>query len=206
MNTAQQHPTRRDARSRPDGGGPGTEASGTNTGRPGDGSSDSDAGADGRTSPPRALAPGRRLSYEDLSAAACRDLLARRHVGRIAWTAADGPQLFPISYVWHDGQVIFRTSAYGVLSELVQRTAVVFEVDDIDQQRRLGWSILVRGCAAGIAPDELTRPSVMATALPWASGHRNLIIAVTPEQITGRRFLPGNPAAATVAAIPPAAG
>ena len=154
---------------------------------------------DGDTAPPRVLAPGRRLTSEDLSVAQCRDLLALRHVGRIAWTAADGPQLFPISYVWHDGSVIFRTSPYGVLSELVLRTEVVFEVDDIDQQRRLGWSILVRGCAAGIAPEELTRPSVMVTALPWASGHRNLIIAVTPEQITGRRFVPLNDAAASVA-------
>jgi len=152
---------------------------------------DPDIDADGHTSrPPRPAAPRRRFTYEDLAAAQCRDLLAQRHVGRIAWTAADGPQLFPISYVWHDDQVVFRTSPYGVLSELVQRTAVVFEVDDIDQDRRLGWSILVRGRAVGIAPDDLTRPSVMSTALPWVSGHRNLIIAVTPAQITGRRFVP----------------
>jgi uncharacterized protein len=140
--------------------------------------------------PPRAPAPRRRSRYEELSAAQCRELLARRHVGRIAWTAADGPQLFPISYVWHDDQVIFRTSPYGVLSELVRRTAVVFEVDDIDQDRRLGWSILVRGCAVGTAPVELIRPSVLSTALPWVGGHRNLIIAVTPAEITGRRFVP----------------
>ena len=140
-------------------------------------------------SPPRAPAPRRRSSYDDLSAAQCLELLARRHVGRIAWTAADGPQLFPISYVWHDDQVIFWTSPYGVLSELVRRTAVVFEVDDVDQDRRLGWSILVRGCAVGAAPDELTRPSVLSAALPWVGGHRNLIIAVTPAEITGRRFV-----------------
>ncbi|HEU4546941.1 MAG TPA: pyridoxamine 5'-phosphate oxidase family protein [Microlunatus sp.] len=147
----------------------------------------------------------RRFTYEDLTAAQCHELLGQRHVGRIAWTAADGPQLFPISYVWHDDNVIFRTSPYGVLSELVHRTAVVFEVDDIDQNRRLGWSILVRGRAVGIAPDELTRPSVMSAALPWASGHRNLIIAVAPDEITGRRFLP-LPGAAAPAAHTRAAG
>ena len=199
MDTAHQHPTSRDARSRSvaDGSGPDSRAS--NRGRRGDTSGDPGSDRDGHTAPPPVPAPGRRFTYEDLSVEQCRDLLALRHVGRIAWTAADGPQLFPISYVWHDGAVIFRTSAYGVLSELVQRTEVVFEVDDIDQERRLGWSILVRGCAAGIAPEELTRPSVMATALPWASGHRNLIIAVTPEEITGRRFVPLNDAAASVA-------
>ena len=127
-------------------------------------------------------------------------------MGRIAWTAADGPQLFPVSYVWHDGQVIFRTSPYGVLSELVQRTAVVFEVDDIDQERRLGWSILVRGCAAGIAPDELTRPAVMTAALPWASGHRNLIIAVTPGADHRTSVRRSDPAAEAAADTHTAAG
>lgn len=132
----------------------------------------------------------RRFGYDDLDTDKCQDLLALHSIGRIAWTAADGPQLFPVSYTWVPGLIIFRTSPYGILSELVQRTVVVFEVDETDQTNRVGWSVIVRGRAAGIAfPDHPAQPLTM-NAVPWASGHRNLVIGVTPTQITGRRFGP----------------
>jgi hypothetical protein len=133
----------------------------------------------------------RHRTYDDLDLLRCHQLLAAHHVGRVAWSAADGPQLFPISYAWVDGIVVFRTSAYGILSELVRRTPVVFEVDDIDQARRRGWSVIIRGRAAGIAsPDDLTRGSSPQDVQPWAGGNRNLVIAVSPQHITGRTFYP----------------
>lgn len=140
---------------------------------------------------PAATSPKRHHTYDDLPTARCHELLSQHSVGRIAWSAADGPQMFPISYAWLNGLVVFRTSPYGILSELVQRTAVVFEVDAIKETRRVGWSVIVRGRATGIAsPDQLSRPASMSQAIPWASGHRNLVIAITPTQITGRRFRP----------------
>jgi len=140
---------------------------------------------------PAAGSPKRRHTFDDLPPVRCHELLGQHSVGRIAWSAADGPQMFPISYVWLDGIVVFRTSPYGILSELVQRTAVVFEVDEIQEADRVGWSVIVRGRAAGIAsPDQLSRPASMSQAVPWASGHRNLVIAITPTQITGRAFHP----------------
>ena len=33
----------------------------------------------------------------------CLDLLRSGDVGRIAWQAADGPQILPVNYVFHDG-------------------------------------------------------------------------------------------------------
>ena len=50
---------------------------------------------------------------------------ARTTWGRIAWQAANGPQILPITYTWHDDGLVFRTSPYGVLSELVRPKAVV---------------------------------------------------------------------------------
>lgn len=131
----------------------------------------------------------RRPSYQDLDLAQCFELLPLHSTGRVAWTAADGPQLFPVSYVWLDELIIFRTSPYGVLSELVRRTDVVFEVDDVDQERRVAWSVIVHGRAEGIAaPDRLGDPDTAAWPLPWAGGHRNLFIGITPRTVTGRRF------------------
>lgn len=134
--------------------------------------------------------PRRRHTYDDLDLARCHQLLAAHHVGRVAWSAADGPQLFPVSYTWLDGSVVFRTSPYGILSELVRRTPVVFEVDEVDPSRRRGWSVIVRGRAAGVASPDRTSGSSGLAARPWAGGDRHLIIAVTPEHITGRLFSP----------------
>ena len=43
----------------------------------------------------------------------------------------------------HD--VVFRTSPHGVLAQLAHPTEVAFEIDDIDQNRGAGWSVLVEG-------------------------------------------------------------
>lgn len=132
----------------------------------------------------------RRRTYDDLDLTRCRQLLAAHHVGRVAWSAADGPQLFPVSYAWVEESVIFRTSPYGILSELVRRTPVVFEVDEIDQTRRRGWSVIIRGRTGGVASLDRTLGSPVDAARPWAGGSRHLIIAVTAQYITGRTFYP----------------
>ncbi len=137
-----------------------------------------------------AIGRRRRRTYHDLDLARCHQLLATHHVGRVAWSAADGPQLFPVSYAWVEESIIFRTSPYGILSELVRRTPVVFEVDEIDQNRRRGWSVIVRGRAGGVAAPGPASGSVADTTRPWADGNRNLIIGVTAEHITGRTFYP----------------
>jgi nitroimidazol reductase NimA-like FMN-containing flavoprotein (pyridoxamine 5'-phosphate oxidase superfamily) len=75
----------------------------------------------------------------------CIELLEASHVGRVAWQSSDGQQILPVSYAYHQGHVIFRNSPYGVLSELVQAHDVAFEVDELDQNEHLGWSIVIRG-------------------------------------------------------------
>ena len=152
---------------------------------------------------PSAVGRRRRRTYDNLDLARCHQLLATHHVGRVAWSAADGPQLFPVSYAWIDECVIFRTSPYGILSELVRRTPVVFEVDEIDQSRRRGPRVgdvhrrvgapderRHAGEAAGVAGPGPATGTTTDTARPWADGNRNLIIGVTAQQITGRTFYP----------------
>lgn len=119
----------------------------------------------------------------------CVDLLAGRSVGRIAWRAADGIQILPVTYSWYHDAIVFRTSPYGVLSELVREADVAFEVDQLDESTRSGWSVVVRGRAAATAePEELRRLWQVDAPVPWASGSRNLFIQISPTLITGRMF------------------
>jgi uncharacterized protein len=96
--------------------------------------------------------------FAPISPARCQELLESQSVGRVAWQAADGPQILPVTYAWHDGTIIFRTSPYGVLSELVRPTDIALEIDQLDQESRQGWSVVVQGRAQGVAePDQLVR-------------------------------------------------
>ncbi len=139
--------------------------------------------------PPRSTASP--PSSQELSVERCRQLLAEHHVGRIAWVGADGLQLLPVSYALHRGSVVFRTSPYGVLSELVRPVDAIFEVDDLDPELRAGWTVVVTGRAQPIAePRDLVELWTVDGVTPWAAGVRNLFIEVTPRQITGRQFGP----------------
>lgn len=124
---------------------------------------------------------------QTLSSGQCRDLLEAHHIGRIAWQAADGPQIIPVTYVWYAGSVVFRTSPYGILSELIRPTDAALEIDELDLSRHSGWSVLVQGRAQAVAePADLVALWASDQLAPWAPGVRNVFIQLDPRQITGR--------------------
>jgi len=134
--------------------------------------------------------PGSRLvNYEDLTVTECRARLDSREVGRIGWNAGSGPMILPISYTCVNDLLVFRTSPFGMLSELLRPTPVVLEIDDLDVTRHTGWSVVVRGHAEAIAsPALLNHLWMIQGAPPWAAGMRTIFIGITVEQITGRSF------------------
>jgi len=125
-------------------------------------------------------------NFSELSRSECEKLLAEHSVGRVGLSAPTGPQILPVTYAYYGKTVVFRTSPYGVLSALERHTRVAFEIDDINAERETGWSVLVLGSA-----DRVTQEYTLSTLwkegpVPWASGTRNLFIAITPDSITGR--------------------
>jgi uncharacterized protein len=126
-------------------------------------------------------------AFTPISPTRCRELLRSQNIGRVAWQAADGLQILPVTYAVHDGTIIFRTSPYGVLSELIRPTDVALEIDELDQESRRGWSVVVQGRAQGVAePAQLVRMWTVGGLVPWASGVRNVFIQIIPQRITGR--------------------
>jgi uncharacterized protein len=125
--------------------------------------------------------------FKPMSRSRCQELLESQSIGRVAWQAADGPHILPVTYAYHDGTIIFRTSPYGVLSELVRPTDVALEIDELDQESRQAWSVVAQGRAQGVAePDQLVRMWAVGGVVPWASGVRNVFIQIIPQRITGR--------------------
>ena len=57
-------------------------------------------------------------TFEDLAREQCLALLEANHLGRVAWQAADLPQILPVTFAMHQGNIYFRTTPDGILSEL----------------------------------------------------------------------------------------
>jgi nitroimidazol reductase NimA-like FMN-containing flavoprotein (pyridoxamine 5'-phosphate oxidase superfamily) len=93
-----------------------------------------------------------------LSAAACKSILARNHVGRLAYSFKDNVDIVPIHYVYHDGWLYGRTSTSDKLTTLRHHQWVAFEVDEIEDL--FEWrSVVVRGGLYQLS-DDLAQPEV----------------------------------------------
>ncbi|MGZ4446554.1 MAG: pyridoxamine 5'-phosphate oxidase family protein [Nocardioides sp.] len=125
----------------------------------------------------------------DLDTDECHDLLTRGRVGRVAWNdPQEGPTVLPVNYRWTDGSVVFRTSPHSALARHFAEGPVAFEIDDVDEFDQVGWSVLVRGTARALDPDELPAPDERPR--PWVEGSRAFFVQVCADRVTGRRILP----------------
>ena len=117
-------------------------------------------------------------SFTVLDEDECRALLHDGVIGRVAFSIPE-LTIHPVNYAWVDGLVVFRTAATTTLAGLAGQR-VAFEVDDIDSETGVAWSVLVRG---------LMEEGTMEAAekiTPWASGARPHVMVIRPTSLTGR--------------------
>jgi uncharacterized protein len=129
-----------------------------------------------------------------LSAEECRRLLATRQLGRIGLPGGAFPLILPVNYVLDGDVVVIRTDSPKITAA-ADHTRVAFEVDDIDERTRSGWSVLVQALAeevTGARRDELVeRLHTASGSPPWAPGEHGHWIRLIPKVVTGRRIVPG---------------
>jgi len=124
----------------------------------------------------------RRPSIRPLSQHECFALLARNHVGRLAFAFHDRVDIQPLNYVYEAGWIYGRTSEGAKLVTLAHHQWVAFEVDEVDGA--FDWrSVVVQGSFHRLDPD-----SPVPDAAAEAHGVQLLKIVV-PET-----FTPGDPA------------
>ncbi len=117
----------------------------------------------------------------------CVDRLRTARVGRLAFFDGGEPMILPVSHGMDGSAVVFRTAPGSKLLIAEQETAVAFEADGIDADRRAGWSVVVRGIARTVeARAEIARLSLLGV-WPWADmAERSHWVRITPKTITGR--------------------
>jgi nitroimidazol reductase NimA-like FMN-containing flavoprotein (pyridoxamine 5'-phosphate oxidase superfamily) len=139
--------------------------------------------------------PGRAGPYphlDVLSREECEAQLAGGGVGRFVFASAHGPVALPVNFRLLDGDIVFRTRTHGSLRAAVADDSQVgFEVDRIDEAMSEGWSVLIGGRARLVDdPKELASIAQLGVE-PWPGGHRQAIIRIDIETISGRRIRQG---------------
>ncbi|GAA2865173.1 pyridoxamine 5'-phosphate oxidase family protein [Pseudonocardia halophobica] len=128
-----------------------------------------------------------------LDADECYRLLATEEIGRLGVNAEHYPLIFPVNYALDGGIVVIRTDA-GTKLSAADHANVTFEVDQIDRRTRAGWSVLVRGLAEEVTAQhraELVERTHASGVEPWAPGEHGHWMRLIPQQISGRRIVPG---------------
>jgi hypothetical protein len=114
----------------------------------------------------------------------CLLLLERGSVGRLGYVERSGaPGVVLARYVLDDGALVLRTAHAPTLRVHARRGVVdlvAFEVDEVDEGTRTGWSVLVLGAA---------QPSGGAIPPLWRGGGAQHCLRVLPRRTVGRVLL-----------------
>ena len=123
-------------------------------------------------------------TLDELSREECLHLIGQHGVGRIAVaTPGASPLVLPVNYLL-DGEVVVFRSGTGSKLLAMRGTPVSFQLDEFDELRHTGWSVLVRGAAYEATAWEVDHLDLTA----WAPGDKDHWIRVIPAAITGRRI------------------
>lgn len=132
----------------------------------------------------------------ELTREECLRLLAARRIGRLAFNQRAGvPLILPVNYVFADDAVLIR-SGPGPKMQAAERGGLVsFEIDDIDEDSRGGWSVVVTGKASRVRGEAR---SGEPQPQPWAPGPRSHLLRISASRISGRWLFPGEDDATSV--------
>jgi len=129
---------------------------------------------------------GRRLVA--MAEEECWRLLATRRWGRLLVVVADHPEVFPVDHLVDGRSLLVRTEE-GTKLRAALGARVGFEVDEVDDDARLGWTVMLGGYANEVFdPHELDHVEVDADEALW-TGDRVHWMRIVPFKVSGRRLV-----------------
>ncbi|MEU0995872.1 helix-turn-helix domain-containing protein [Streptomyces olivaceus] len=139
--------------------------------------------------------PGRgtavsRPVLQRLSEQECWQRLGTHGIGRIGYSAGGAPVVVPVNFLVDGRSIVYRTDPEGAAG-VRAGAQVAFEVDHIDDDTGVGWSVLVTGTVEHPADhDAFEAVARRLGAGPWAGGRRDLWVRVRPGEVSGRVIRP----------------
>ena len=128
----------------------------------------------------------------DLSHEECLGLLASHRFGRLAVSTGDGaPVVRPVNYAFDASSesVVFRTAVGSGFHALLHSTEATFEIDNVEDRARSGWSVILSGVAHEVTdPEEITRLDGLHVD-SWAPGQKSHWMGIHAVTVSGRRIV-----------------
>ncbi|MEY2472204.1 MAG: uncharacterized protein QOK28_1533 [Actinomycetota bacterium] len=118
----------------------------------------------------------------------CADLLASARLGRLAVIVAGRPEIFPVNHVYdrEAETVTFPVHEGTKMNGALEWPWVAFEVDGMDLENNIGWSVAVVGAAEEIVDAETLARLSCERDVRWGDGPRWL--RIVPTKVTGREI------------------
>jgi hypothetical protein len=125
----------------------------------------------------------------ELSRGECLALLPSAPFGRLVFTEGAMPAVLAVNFLLTSDGVVVRTREGSAIARAAASGAVVaFQADDIDPQRRTGWTVTVVGTARAVT-DAVERERLDELQLiPWLGGDRNLLVVIELGPVSGLRI------------------
>lgn len=131
--------------------------------------------------------PGTFITSEALTTVEIWALATTQSTGRLGFFRDGLLDIFPVNYFVIAEHLYFRTSAEGTIATSSLDHAA-FQIDDLDQATRSGWTILFNGPATRVDdPSLLTTLWGKSVDIPWAPGQRDLFFDLAPSFVRGCR-------------------
>jgi len=116
----------------------------------------------------------------------CWVLLGKKSLGRVAVVVDGDIHVLPVNYALRQGRIILRSGSNSILREAAP-CKVTFEVDDIDETARRGWSVSAKGILEEITGVANEDPQLDTNSLDtWAPGSKPLVLEIRTTEVTGR--------------------
>jgi nitroimidazol reductase NimA-like FMN-containing flavoprotein (pyridoxamine 5'-phosphate oxidase superfamily) len=133
----------------------------------------------------------RNSAFEELGRDECLALVSTQRLGRLGVVVDGVPLVLPMGFVL-DGETIVLQTNQGTKTLHAPLTSVSFEVDHVDWEQGVGWSVLIQGIGEDIstAIDERSEALRSLVAHSWAPPPADRWLTIVPRTITGRRVRP----------------
>ncbi|NEA30646.1 pyridoxamine 5'-phosphate oxidase family protein [Streptomyces sp. SID13031] len=136
--------------------------------------------------------PPRRFDHTGLQILAEQEslkLISSVPFGRLVFTRGGLPAVRLVNFVLDDRAVIFATSDGDKYRAAQRADVVAFEVDDVDHERHLGWTVTATGRLSLIDPEEAAVIQSVLPVRPWAPNRERHLIRLAIEVLEGRRLV-----------------
>src|SRR5207249_2310531 len=110
-------------------------------------------------------------------------------LGRLVFTQGGLPAVRLVNFCVDGDSIIFGTGDGEKVRAARRGDVVAFEVDDIDTERHLGWTVTSVGRLAMVSPDESELLEQTIPLHSWAPLRKRQLIRLGIESLTGRRLL-----------------